>query len=78
MIRRQNELGEIAVSNNVYTHPFDNAKGQYAKQALGIDSPLFLLNPDAALEFIGLLDEECGRPRTEPDLVHYNDFLNKH
>ena len=37
-----------------------DAQGQHAQKALGVNTTLFLLDPNAALELIGLLDEIRG------------------
>src|SRR5699024_2841745 len=56
----------------------DNAQGQNAQQALGVNTPLVLLNPDTALELIGLADEIGGRSRVQTDLVIDGYFLSIH
>ena len=63
-----------AVSDNTDRCALDNAEGQNTQKALGIHAPLFFLDPDAALEFIGDLDEKCGGSGVKTDLV-IDDYL---
>ena len=58
-----------AIRNNLHCGTFDNTEGQNAEQALRIHASLFLLNPDAALELVGLLDKERCGSGVKPNLV---------
>ena len=49
-----------AVGDDLDGGAADDAQGQYAQQALRIDTALFLLDPDGGFVFIRLLDEESG------------------
>ena len=53
-----------------------DAQGQDAQQALGIDAAVLLLDPDAALELIGLLNEESRGSGVQTYLVVNSDLLS--
>ena len=63
-----------AVGDDGDSRALDDAQGQDAQQALGVDAALFLLDPDAALELVGLLDEEGRGSGMETDLI-VDDYL---
>ena len=55
-----------------------DAQGQNAQQALGIDAAILLLDPDTALELVGLLDEESRGSGVQTYLVVNSDLLSIH
>ena len=73
MIRRQNELGEIAVSNNVYTY----IAGSAATNCFGVkgmairsmkDGLVHLLRRESLAKGVLVRTKEDGRPRRQPRL----------
>jgi hypothetical protein len=67
-----------AVSNNGDGGALYDAQRQNAQKALGVDTPLFLLDPDAALELIGFLNEERRGSGVKAHLIVDNYFLGNH
>ena len=81
-----NQLGERgdrlflvrAVGNKCDLRALDDAKGKHAEKALRIDASVFFLDPNAALEFIRLLDKESSRSGMEADLIVDNYLFGNH
>ena len=63
-----------AVRNDRDLGTLHDAEGQDAQKALGIDAALFLLDPDAALELVGFLDEKRRRSGMKAYLI-VNDYF---
>ena len=77
--QRSNRLFLIdAVSDDRDGSTLYDAKGQNAEQALGVNAPFFLLDPDAALEFIRLLNEEGCGSGVKTYLIVDNDLFGYH
>ena len=55
-----------------------DAQGENAQQALGVDLALLLLDPDRALELIGLLNEEGSGSGVQTNLIVHDGFLTIH
>ena len=47
------------VRDHLDLHPFGDTERQDTKQTLGVHSAALFLDPDGALEAIGLLNEKC-------------------
>ena len=56
----------------------DDPEGQHAQQALGVHATLILLQPDAALELVGLLNEERGRTSMQAYFIVDRNILSIH
>ena len=66
------------VSDDLNVHAAHDTKGKNTKERLCVNSSLFLLNPDGALELIGLLNKECSRTRMQTYLILNCYFINIH
>ena len=67
-----------AVGDDVYSGAADDAQREHAQQALGVDLAVILLDPDAASELIGLLNEESCGSCMQTYLIVYSYTLNDH
>ena len=67
-----------AVSDQGDDSALGNAQRQNTQQALSVDAALFLLDPDAALELVGLLDEIGSGTGMQADLILHSNFLSIH
>ena len=67
-----------AVSDQGNGGALHDAQGQNAQQALGIDAAVFLLDSDAALELVGLLNKESSGSGMQTYLVVNSDLLCIH
>ena len=67
-----------AVGNDRDGGALHDAEREHTQKTLGIDTPLFLLDPDAAFEFIGLLNKEGRGSGMKADLVVNDYFFRYH
>src|SRR5699024_9715872 len=67
-----------AVCDQVDRSALNNAQRQNAQQAFCVNAALVLLDPDAALEFVGFLNKEGRRSGVQADLVIDRDLLHVH
>ena len=56
----------------------NDAQGHDAQQTLGVHLTVQRLQPNAALELIGLLDKVCSLPIVEAGLASNNNILAEH
>jgi hypothetical protein len=68
----------FAVGDNADLCTLYNAKRKNPKETLGVNSALFLLNPDAASELVRPLDEKGRWSGMETYLIVDNRFFDDH
>ena len=76
--RRDSLILIRAVSDQCDRGTLDDTKGKHAKKALRIDASLFFLDPNAALEFVCLLDKESSRSGVKANLIVNNYLFGYH
>ena len=66
------------VGNEVDSSALNDAQRENAEQALGIDTSVFLLDPDAAFELVCFLNKESSRSCVQAHLIVNNYFFGYH
>ena len=67
-----------AVGNDGYRSALDDPERENAEKALRVDTSVFLFNPNAALEFIGFLNEESRGSGMKTYLIVNDYFFGYH
>ena len=76
--RGNSGLSIVAVGRQLNSSTGYNAQGHDTKQALGIHLPAAGFNPNAAIEFVRLLNKVSSLLIVQTGLAAHNDFLFEH